>query len=173
MYLKSSIQSSSIDYNIHITLNISSNIPFQYTKNIITNTWHLYIKIIKIIHLLCTTSTDKIIYKIWGTQRVYKVVLNHFPKGDYLLICLPLHTHHTVLHLQYFNTELNTMFQMKPPPPPPALSINQNQNQDQDQNQNQDQKYFIFKTFIALPVEVWCCSIMMVWLGLLLHRKAT
>ena len=41
MYLKSSIQTSSIDYikeNIHITLNISSNIPIQYTKNIITNT---------------------------------------------------------------------------------------------------------------------------------------
>ena len=38
MYLKSSIQTSSIDYNIHITLNISSNIPFQYIKNIITNT---------------------------------------------------------------------------------------------------------------------------------------
>ena len=32
MYLKSSIQTSSIDYikeNIHITLNISSNIPIQ------------------------------------------------------------------------------------------------------------------------------------------------
>ena len=38
MYLKSSIQTSSIDYNIHITLNISSNIPIQYTKNKITNT---------------------------------------------------------------------------------------------------------------------------------------
>ena len=38
MYLKSSIQTSSMDYNIHITLNLSSNIPFQYTKNIITNT---------------------------------------------------------------------------------------------------------------------------------------
>ena len=37
-YLKSSIQSSSIDYNIHITLNILSNIPIQYTNNIITNT---------------------------------------------------------------------------------------------------------------------------------------
>ena len=32
MYLKSSIQTSSIDYNIHITLNISSNIPIQYKK---------------------------------------------------------------------------------------------------------------------------------------------
>ena len=35
MYLKSSIQTSSIDYikeNIHITLNISSNIPIQQTK---------------------------------------------------------------------------------------------------------------------------------------------
>ena len=32
MYLKSSIQTSSIDYNIHITLSISSNIPIQYTK---------------------------------------------------------------------------------------------------------------------------------------------
>ena len=32
MYLKSSIQTSSVDYikeNIHITLNISSNIPIQ------------------------------------------------------------------------------------------------------------------------------------------------
>ena len=38
MYLKSSIQTSSIDYNIHITLNISNNIPIQYTKNIIANT---------------------------------------------------------------------------------------------------------------------------------------
>ena len=38
MYLKSSIQTSSIDYIIYITLNISSNIPIQYTKNKITNT---------------------------------------------------------------------------------------------------------------------------------------
>ena len=38
MYLKSSIQTSPIYYNIHITLHISTNIPFQYTKNIITNT---------------------------------------------------------------------------------------------------------------------------------------
>ena len=38
MYLKSSIQTSSIDYNIHITITISSNIPIQYTKNTITNT---------------------------------------------------------------------------------------------------------------------------------------
>ena len=37
MYLTSSIQTSSIDYNIHITLNILSNIPFQYTKYV-TNT---------------------------------------------------------------------------------------------------------------------------------------
>ena len=35
MYLKSSIQTSSIDY---ITVQISSNIPIQYTKNIITST---------------------------------------------------------------------------------------------------------------------------------------
>ena len=32
MYLKSSIQTSAIDYNIHITLNILSNIPIQYKK---------------------------------------------------------------------------------------------------------------------------------------------
>ena len=42
MYLKSSIQTSSIDYYInkypYNTLKISSNIPIQYTKNIITNT---------------------------------------------------------------------------------------------------------------------------------------
>ena len=32
MYLKSCIQTSSIDHNIHITLNILSNIPIQYKK---------------------------------------------------------------------------------------------------------------------------------------------
>ena len=32
MYLKSSIQTSSIDCNVHITLNVSSNIPIQYKK---------------------------------------------------------------------------------------------------------------------------------------------
>ena len=39
MYLKSSIQTSSINYkkSIHITLKMSSNIPIQYTKHIITN----------------------------------------------------------------------------------------------------------------------------------------
>ena len=40
MYLKSSIQTNSIDSNrsIHIAVTISSNIPIQYTKNIITST---------------------------------------------------------------------------------------------------------------------------------------
>ena len=40
MYLKSSIQASSIDYNenIHITVKISSYIPIQYTKNKMTKT---------------------------------------------------------------------------------------------------------------------------------------
>ena len=35
MYLKSNIQTSSIDYileNIHVTLNISINIPIQYAN---------------------------------------------------------------------------------------------------------------------------------------------
>ena len=43
MYLKSIIQTSSTDYieKYLYNSNISSNIPIQYTKNIITNTRHL------------------------------------------------------------------------------------------------------------------------------------